>query len=277
MRALGTRVIATSLSLAAILGTAACTPAREAPARGDGQPAEEGPAGTTDQGPESGQEFVSTALVVGVADDSYLFVDQETEAPYFLTLPDGAPQLAVGNVVRVTGNGIMLESYPAQYPGVTSVEIVSEGAPKDAERYQDIVSQVWAPRDPAEPAAASLEYGTDSALVSLTPLTSGYEWNYGPEETRKTVCADAPAATEYAIDELPSATLAAPTDVTMTFDVDATGASISSWSERGLDGAGRAVDLTLEDGAVSFVAEPGTRYAAEITFGDGVVTYVFTA
>lgn len=275
MRALGTRVIATSLSLAAILGTAACTPAREAPAQGDGQSAEE-PAGATDQGPESGQELVSTALVVGAADGSYLFVDQETEAPYFPTLPDGTPQLAVGNVVRVTGNGIMLESYPAQYPGITSVKVVSEGAPEDAEKYQDIVNQVWAPRDPAEP-AASLEYGTDSALVSLTPLTSGYEWSYGPEETRKTICVDAPAATEYAIDELPSATLAAPTDVTLTFDVDATGASVSSWSEGSLDGTGSAVDLTLEDGAVSFVAEPGTRYAAEITFGDGVVTYVFTA
>ena len=32
--------------------------------------------------------------------------------------------LVAGNIVQVTGNGIMLESYPGQYPGITKVEVI---------------------------------------------------------------------------------------------------------------------------------------------------------
>ena len=276
MTALGTRAAVTGLALVALLGTAACTPARETPApEGDQPAAEEQPGG--DQTPtEEAQEFVSTALVAAANEGSYLFVDQETETPYFPTLPAGSPELAVGNVVRVTGNGIMLESYPAQYPGITGVEVLEEGSPADAEKYRDLVSQVWAPRDPAAPASALVEYRTDQAVVSLVPLTCGYEWSYGPAETRKTIAVDAPAVTDYAADELPSTTLAEPTEVTMAFEFDAAGASVTAWDEGALDADGTAVDLTLEDGQVRFTAEPGTRYAAEITFEDGTVTYGFT-
>lgn len=278
MKELGTRVAAASLALAALLGTAACAPAREAPSQGDGQSVVEEQPGSGEETPaDEGQEFVSTAMVAGVSGDSYLFVDQDTETPYFPTLPEGSPELAEGNVVRVTGNGIMLESYPAQYPGITSVEVIDKGSPEDAEKYLDLVNQVWAPRDPAEPASATVEYRTETALVTLAPTTSGFEWSYGPAETRKTVAVDAPAATDYALDELPSASLSEPTEVTMVFEFDATGASVTSWDEDALDGDGAAVDFVLEDGTVRFTAEPGTRYAAEVTFEDGTVTYVFTA
>lgn len=266
MKALGPRVAAASLALAALLGTAACAPAQESPSPDDGQPA------------AAAREFVSTAMVAGAGDDgTYLFVDQDTETPYLPTLPEGSPELAEGNVVRVAGNGIMLESYPAQYPGITSVEVVDEGSPEDAEKYADLVSQVWAPRDPAEPPHATLEYRTETALVSLAPITSGFEWSYGPSEERRTVAVDAPTATDYATDELPSATLAEPTEVTMVFELDATGASVKAWDEGALGGDGTTVDVALEDGAVRLTAEPGTRYAAEVTFEDGTVTYVFTA
>lgn len=273
MKSFSARIAPALLACACVcaLTLAACAPARETPAQDSDQPAAEEP----DTGEET-QGFVSTALVAAANEGSYLFVDQETEAPYFPTLPAGSPELAVGNVVRVTGNGIMLESYPAQYPGITGVEVLEEGSPADAERYQDLVSQVWAPRDPAAPASAMVEYRTDLAVVSLVPLTCGYEWSYGPAETRKTIAVDAPAVTDYATDELPSATLSEPTEVTMAFEFDATGASVTAWNEGALDADGTAVDLALEDGQVRFTAEPGTRYAAEITFEDGTVTYGFT-
>ena len=57
-------------------------------------------------------EFVSTAMAVTFGDGKILFVDQDTETPYYPTLPEDAPELTAGNIVRVTGNGIMLESYP---------------------------------------------------------------------------------------------------------------------------------------------------------------------
>lgn len=55
-----------------------------------------------------------------------------------------------GNIVQVTGNGIMLESYPGQYPGITKVEVIETGSPADAEQYADIVDTVFAAPDKAK-------------------------------------------------------------------------------------------------------------------------------
>mgnify|MGYP000632865788 CR=1 FL=1 len=46
-------------------------------------------------------EFVSTAMVVTFGDGEILFVDQENESPYYPTLPEDAPELTAGNIVRV--------------------------------------------------------------------------------------------------------------------------------------------------------------------------------
>ena len=68
----------------------------------------------------------TNALPSGYHDDGdqVLFVDQETQTPYIPTEIDDATiivdgqqtdeeALVAGNIVQVTGNGIMLESYPA--------------------------------------------------------------------------------------------------------------------------------------------------------------------
>ena len=250
------------------------------------------------KGPEGAEmdEFVSTAMVVTFGDGEVLFVDQDTESPYYPTLPEGTPELTDGNIVRVTGNGIMLESYPGQYPGITRVEVVEEGSPADAEKYDDIVSEIWSPRDPAAPAAATIEYRTDTAVVSLMPTMCGYTWSYGPKETRKTVSADAPHPTQLEADELPNASVDEPTEVTVTFDVPCTAAGIVRWPEDELEAAAKAAgsaqavdidavegdvwtvdDREIVDGAVVFTVEPGWRYSIEAYFDDGEVIYAFTA
>ena len=218
-------------------------------------------------------EFVSTAMVVTLGNGELLFVDQDTETPYYPTLPENAPELAAGNVVRVSGNGIMLESYPAQYPGITSVEVVEEGTPADAEKYDELAAQLWQPKDPAEPPYASVEYTTDLAAVSLMPTSCGYIWTYEQDGEEQTVAVDTLAPTDYAADELADASLKEPAQVTVSFDVDATGIEVTRWSEDALDAEGEKVEVE----GLSFTAEPGYRYAILATFDAGEVTYAFTA
>ena len=218
-------------------------------------------------------EFVSTAMVVTLGNGELLFVDQDTETPYYPTLPENAPELAAGNVVRVSGNGIMLESYPAQYPGITSVEVVEEGTPADAEKYDELAAQLWQPKDPAEPPYASVEYTTDLAAVSLMPTSCGYIWTYEQDGEEQTVAVDTLAPTDYAADELADASLKEPAQVTVSFDVDATGIEVTRWSEDALDAEGEKVEVE----GLSFTAEPGYRYAILATFDAGKVTYAFTA
>ena len=97
-------------------------------------------------------DVVSTAMVAYANGDQVLFVDQETQTPYIPTEIDDATiivdgqqtdeeALVAGNIVQVTGNGIMLESYPGQYPGINKVEVIETGSPADAEQYADIVEK----------------------------------------------------------------------------------------------------------------------------------------
>lgn len=217
-------------------------------------------------------EFVSTAIVVTFDDGEVLFVDQDSESPYYPTLPEGAPELTAGNIVRVTGNGIMLESYPGQYPGITKVEVIEEGTPADAEKYDELVAEIWQPKDPTEPPYASVEYATDLAVVSLVPTTCGYTWTYEEDDEEQTVAVDAPHPTQLEADELPDARVDGPTEVTVSFDVEMTELVVSRWSEDALDVEGEPVEA--EDG--TFIVEPGYRYAFFATFDAGGATYVFT-
>lgn len=217
-------------------------------------------------------EFVSTAMVVTFDDGEVLFVDQDTGTPYYPTLPEGAPELTAGNIVRVTGNGIMLVSYPGQYPGISKVEVVEEGSPADAEKYDELVAQIWQPKDPSEPPLASLEYTTELAATSVMLETYGYTWSYEENGSEQTVTADAPHPTQLEADELPDARVDGPTEVTVSFDVEMTELVVSRWSEDALDVEGEPVEA--EDG--TFIVEPGYRYAFFATFDAGGATYVFT-
>ena len=221
-------------------------------------------------------EFVSTAMVVTLGNGEVLFVDQDTESPYYPTLPEDAPELTAGNIVRVTGNGIMLESYPAQYPGITSVEVVEEGTPADAEKYDELAAQLWQPKDPAEPPLASLEYTTELAATSVMLGTYGYTWTYEEGGSEQTVTVDAPHPTQLEAAELSDARVDGPTEVTVTFDVPCTAAGIVRWPEDELEAAAEAAgsaqavevgsvegdtwtvdDREIVDGNVVFTVEPG--------------------
>ena len=241
-------------------------------------------------------EFVSTAMVVTFGDGEVLFVDQETGTPYYPTnMPSDAPELAAGNIVRVTGNGIMLESYPAQYPGITDVEVIEEGTPADAEKYDELVTQIWQPKDPSEPPLASLEYTTELAATSVMLGSYGYTWSYEENGSEQTVTSDAPHPTQLEAAELSDARVDGPTEVTVTFDVPCTAAGIVRWPEDELEAAAEAAgsaqaveigsvegdawtvdDRKIVDGNVVFTVEPGWRYVVEAYFDGGEAVYAFT-
>ena len=219
-------------------------------------------------------EFVSTAMVVTFGDGEVLFVDQETGTPYYPTnMPSDAPELAAGNIVRVTGNGIMLESYPAQYPGITDIEVIEEGTPADAEKYDELVTQIWQPKDPSEPPLASLEYTTELAATSVMLGTYGYTWSYEENGSEQTVAADAPHPTQLEAAELSDARVDGPTEVTVAFDVPCTAAGIVRWPEDELEAAAEAAGSAqaVEIGQMGIAAPVlETSVADEPEDGDGI-------
>lgn len=285
-----------ALALVALLALGACSINISATTQGDD--AEQDRSVDTATG-----EYVSTALVAE-AGDSVLFIDQDTETPYVPTLPEGqvfgadgeqidGGDLEVGNVVRVTGNGIMLESYPGQYPGIAKVEVIDEGSPESIEPYEDILAQITAERDPSEPPGAFVEYRTDHAVVSVLLPTFGYTWSFEENGETQTVIADAAHPVQCEAADLNDVSVGETAEVTVGFDEPALGAVVERWSEAEISTAAEAAgsvldinpdDLAAEtsavtadgDGALSLTVEPGYRYSLTVEFEAGTVTYAFT-
>ena len=189
----------------------------------------------------------------------------------------------------MTGNGIMLESYPGQYPGVTKIEVIDEGTPEDAARYDELVAEIWHPRDPGEPANAQIEYRTDLAVVTMAIDRLSLTWDSEEEDgTRMTVHSDGVHPTQIAPDVIATATIGAPLEATISFDVTAKSVYIERWSEEAiaeakqsgegaeLDLEGESVAATFENGVATFTIEPGWRYWVHAFFAAGDVEYAFS-
>ncbi|MDO4428426.1 MAG: hypothetical protein Q4B91_02815 [Atopobiaceae bacterium] len=70
---------------------------------------------------------------------------------------------------------------------VSTAMVVTFG---DGEKYDELVAQIWQPKDPSEPPLASLEYTTELAATSVMLGTYGYTWTYEEGGSKQTVTAD---------------------------------------------------------------------------------------
>lgn len=277
-----------ALLIAGALALAGCSspaPSPSAPASGD--------TGADTSGTES------TALVVFANGNDVLFVDQHTETPYFPTIPaegitalDGsvitADDLEVGNVVAVTGNDIMLESYPGQYPGITSIRVIQKGDPSDAEQYSSIVDQVFAPVDPTSTPTGSVSYRTDMANTTLLLEPYSYQWASGADG-QDVVAADGWFADDNGLiaEGTPDAIIAEATEATAAFDRGFQSLEVNRWPLSADSDGRKHMDLTApqqpvdhtteESGTAAFTIEPGYAYSLSVKFANGEASFAFIA
>lgn len=164
----------------------------------------------------------------------------------------------------------------------------TEKSPEASENSPAADSQQSGANDPANPPEARIEL----AGGSVAPLACGSTWTFMQDGEPMTVTTDAPHPVQYAAEGMPAVRLEGPKTVTVSFDAPAANVSVERWSEadiaaaaalsgspHSVDAAGvasRQVDATVADGAVSFEAKPGFRYALSVTFDAGEATYAFT-
>ena len=291
-------LLATAVLAIGLLALGGCavqggTNDQPAPKNGGEQPAN--PKNDNEQG--AAGDVVSTAMVAYANGDQVLFVDQETQTPYVPTNLDDATityngqdidedGLVAGNIVKVTGNGIMLESYPGQYPGISKVEVVEQGNPADAEQYADIVDTIFAAPDQSQVPAGNLEYKTADAQVSvaLEPYEFDWEWKTDDGNTSTSDVEGFAADGNGVIAEtIVDARTAEPTEAFAAFSVNPTSVEIerTPLAKGGKPAISPQVeDETVpctvgEDGAVSLTIEPGFLYELKATFPQGEAEYAF--
>ncbi len=271
-----------------------------------GRGAGEGPAGD-EFSVAPADATVQRAMVAYVDGGDVLFVDQDTQTPYVPTLPEGAllgidgqpidaARLAAGNIVEVVGNGIMLESYPGQYPGITRIQVLEEGTPADAEQYADLVDMVFSATSADGVPAASVEYRTALGQVSLGIDPFRYEFAAaGPDGGPKALEGDYVAEDGVLAEGTMDAIIDGETAATVTFtsaptavevvrrpladaDVEGNASSKKAFAKVDLSVEGQKVPRTLdEDGTVAFAMEPGFVYLIDAAFADGNASYAFMA
>lgn len=247
--------------------------------------------------PSADESVVSTAMVAGVQGDSVLLVDQETETPYYPTSPtaqvfdiDGnaitLTDLVPGNVVKVTGNNIMLESYPGQYPGITTIEVTEVGTPQDADKYAALVAEVM-PEPGNNVPGGAVEYADDLGVVSVLLAPYAYHWQTDDGADASDVSGSF-FGDDGVIDAgVGDARIAEATEATLSFEDEPQNVTVERMPLTNTTDdvlavnpatQGEGVGLEPQDGGTyNFTMDPGFAYVVKATFANGNVEYAFAA
>ena len=224
------------------------------------------------------EESVS-AMYIQRGEDFKIFVDVNTGSPFYAPLPEGTPELTTGDMVKIYGNGIMLQSYPGQYPGVTKIVMEKEGQEEDAAVYEELISQVYQEPDPAEPPYLSLLYHTESANVTAAANRGSYRWSYMDENGKEQeTISDMAHILDW--QELNDIRVTRPLDVTLDFTEKPreVKAFYFSEGEESKETEGEAVAITLEDEKYVLKGlERAGIYQIKAVFSQGEVEYGFKA
>lgn len=157
---------------------------------GGGAQPQENTDGTAQTKEETKEDPAQEAIRAVYLKNDYgeLFVNIEQESPFTGTIPQeiedengnalSAEDLKSGDVLEVYGNGIMLESYPGQYPGITKLVRVEQENREYQEKYQDVLDQFCPAPDLSQPPELSVNYRTEDAVVTVACGRFGYSWQY---------------------------------------------------------------------------------------------------
>lgn len=176
---------------------------------------------------EKKEEPPIRVMYIPLGDDDHLMIGQNNGDVFSITMPDTIldengkqitwQELKRGNLLDIYGDGIMLESYPGQYPGVTRIKVVSQGDPADADQYQDIIDEIWSPRDSSQLPCLNVGYTQSYGVISAVTMQGGYSWTYTDEEgVSQTITADSSKVTMWS--DLPIMNIEKTTDMELYFD-----------------------------------------------------------
>lgn len=249
----------------------------------------------SDDGAQAGGEQLLTAVYLQKDDGNSLFVNLEAEYPFTGTIPEGElydeeggkikeQDLKNGDVVNIYGNGIMAESYPAQYHGITRIERTEQANQNYIQEYGHYLDEIFIEKDPAQLPCLNVCYSDEQASVSvMIPEALSGTWTYEENGESRTVTADASHVLQTEPTEVTK--LAEPMVMELEFDVKPESVQIFSWDDSLL---GQYQDNTAEipqgtpvevqeneKGNPEFTAQPGCVYLVQGQWENGTVDYGF--
>lgn len=247
------------------------------------------------------QSAAQHCILLAGKNGTWLLADRDNGTVFTTSIPndlkdnDGkkitSENLKAGDYVDVYGDGIMLESYPGQYPGVSKMVVTGEGTADEVKQYQDVIDMVFAEPDTSTAPTVGVVYS--SSLGQTMSLMSGpgnSTWTApsGDSETDSsednTVTACGSAVMQWENLEKMSMD-AGKTDFTISCDLTPTKVTVRRWnSDKYPASADDDLDALAEEVNVEksadgeFVVrdvEPGYVYEVTVSWEYGDAQYGF--
>lgn len=235
-------------------------------------------------------EDVCKAMYVPLGQDSYIMVGQENGSVFTVSMPEeiynlsgekiAAADLKGGNILEITGDGVMLESYPGQYPGVTKIRVLQEGDLKDTEQYQHIIDELYVEPDPSEPPSLQIQYEAELYASCAVATRGGYQWNWVEDEAagvgRSAIACGAHILEWQQINDV---ALEKASRLELHFSRRPDSVSVHRWAENwkgsgsGDIPEGETVEVLLEEDRWMIDGEPGYIYLVDAVWEEGSRDY----
>lgn len=224
-----------------------------------------------------------------------IFVQTDTEMPFFGTIPQELydekenkiteEDLNSGDVVKIWGNEAIAQSYPAQYPGITKIQIEEKENKEYIEKYGHYLEEFIAVPDETELPYLDISYKQPNALVTAAVDTvASYIWEYSGDGGKQ-VREESLENSVLTLPELAEIQVAGDTQAELLFCTEPEKVEVLRWDEslkmeEGSEDAipeGETVQTENgETGNISITVQPGYIYMIKAFWKNGEVEYGFS-
>ena len=241
-------------------------------------------------------EYALKAVYLEKEDGNSIFVNLTEEYPFDGNIPEGElydedgekitqEDLNSGDVLNIWGNGVIAESYPAQYNGITKMERTQQSNQEYIDRYGHYLEELFVEKDPSELPYLNVCYRDELADATvMIPDPLSYTWTYTDESGEsRTVTTD--GAHVLHTEPVEVKKISEPMTMELYFDEVPESVELLVWDDTLLgqyqDSAdqipeGTAVEVTKSGkGNLEFNAQPGSVYLVQGQWDQGTVEYGF--
>lgn len=245
--------------------------------------------------PKADSGYTMQAVYLKKEDGNNIFVELENDMPFTGKIPQEElydengekiteQDLNNGDVLNIYGNGIMAQSYPGQYNGISKIERTEQENQEYIEEYSHFLDEFFVEKEPSQRPELNVCYTDDLAAVTvMIPEALGYTWTYEENGEGNTITTDAPHILQTNPTEVTK--LSEPMKMELMFDVKPESVQILSWEDSLLgqyqDRADQIPDGTPveiqenEEGNPEFTAQPGCVYLVQGQWENGTADYGF--
>lgn len=241
-------------------------------------------------------EYALKAVYLEKEDGNSIFINLTDEYPFTGTIPEGElydeegekitqEDLNSGDVLNIWGNGVIAESYPAQYNGITKMERTQQSNQEYIDRYGHYLEELFVEKDPSELPYLNVCYTDELAAAAvMIPDPLSYTWTYTEESGEsRTITTDAAHVLQTEPVEVKK--ISEPMTMELQFDEVPESAELLVWDDTLLGQSqdstdqipeGTAVEVTKNGkGNLEFTAQPGSVYLVQGQWNQGTVEYGF--